>query len=141
MAQKSHGTLLKIGNGGSPETVTTIAEMLDMEGPEIKNELEETTGHDDASKKYVAKLKDNGGIDYLMNYVDAATQNESTGIVADANSGVTRNFELHPPNPYGKKIKFAGIVESHSFMTPINGVFRAKGRVKITGDITFAAKP
>jgi len=141
MAQKSHGTLLKIGNGGSPETFTTIAEMLDMEGPEIKNELEQVTSHDDASHKYLAKLKDNGKLDFQTNYVDAATQNEVSGLVADANSGVIRNFELHPPNPYSKKIKFAAVVETFAWSTPINGVFRAKGNLKVTGDITFAAKP
>jgi hypothetical protein len=42
-AAPAYGTLLKMGDGGSPETFTTIAEVGDIDLPPIKLDTEDAT--------------------------------------------------------------------------------------------------
>ena len=40
------GTLLKLGDAGSPETFTTVAEITDLDGVDIKLDTDDATSHD-----------------------------------------------------------------------------------------------
>ena len=42
----AYGTLLKLGDGGTPENFTTIAEVRDIGGPELGADVVDVTSHD-----------------------------------------------------------------------------------------------
>jgi len=45
-AVAAFGTLLKIGDGGGPESFTTIAEVRTLGGPELSRDTVDVTSHD-----------------------------------------------------------------------------------------------
>jgi hypothetical protein len=46
IAKISNGTLLKIGDGASPENFTTIPEVMRLSGPSVRFDLLDVTSHD-----------------------------------------------------------------------------------------------
>jgi len=74
-AVSSHGTLLKIGDGGGSEVFTTIAEVLDIIGFEQTLDREEVTNHSSAGRKeWVATLLDGGEVSFECSFYQATTQ-------------------------------------------------------------------
>ena len=76
IAIPAYGTLLKIGDGGSPENFTIVAEVKDISGPKMKADTAETTTHSpggvaptSAWKEYLATLLEAGDVTFKVNFV------------------------------------------------------------------------
>lgn len=95
-AQIGYATLLKLGNGSSPETFTTIAEVRDISGfGYTLDELEATHMESpNGYKEYVAGLKDGDTMTVACNMIRSNAID--TKVVWDA--GLRRNFELNFPS-------------------------------------------
>ncbi len=101
------GTLLKIGDGATPEVFTTIAEVKDITGPGLTREFAEFTNQSSAGgyREYKPTFKNSGDVTFKCNFLpDDATQGFSTtGMLKDYEDGTLRNFELVYPDPGATK--------------------------------------
>jgi len=142
MAISSFGTLLKIGDGGSPtETFATIAEVADISGPGLSMDTEDVTNHSSAGgwKEYIGTLLDGGEISFDINYTPtAATHNASTGLINDMENKTKRNFKLVFPDTGATTWSFAAFVTGFEPGEPVSGKLSASVGLKISGQPTLA---
>jgi predicted secreted protein len=131
-AISSFGTLLQISDGASPtEAFTNVGEVRDGSGLARTRTTQETTHHltAEASRTYIATLKDGGEPTYEVNWVaDNATHQQ---IQADYDSGVARNFRIVYPD--NEMDSFAAIITNLTFPSPVDGVRRANLTLRTTG--------
>ena len=132
----AHGTLLKKGDGATPETFATIAEVGDIDGPTLKSVMEDFTTHGsggNVEKKPV--LFDGDTLKFPVQFVSSnATHDKTTGLVADRNNKTLRNFSVTFPDSSG--FTFAAYVGEIKFKAPVKGKLTADVTLEITGAIT-----
>lgn len=140
LAVSSHGTLLKIGNGGSPtETFTTIAEVKDISGPSVALATEEVTSHDSSGwREFIPTLKEAGEVSFDVNFNAAATQGFSGGLYNDLLNRTRRNFQIVLPTTTAKTGSFAAYVTGFELTAPVEGVLGASITLMIDGQVTWA---
>jgi len=126
-AHSAFGTYLKMGDGGDPETFTTIAEVKDISGPSLTTETEDVTSHDSPSGhiERIATLIDTGEISFDINLIPAgATHNETTGLAAAARDKLAHNFKVVFPTG-SKMISGPAIVTGIEYGAEVAGVLGA----------------
>lgn len=132
----AHGTLLKKGDGGSPETFATIAEVGDIDGPKLKAVMEDFTSHGSAG--FVERkpiLKDSDQLKFPVHFVSSnATHDKTTGLIADWTNKTLRNFQIVFPDSSG--FSFSAYVEEIGFKEPVKGKLTADVTLSLTGTIT-----
>jgi predicted secreted protein len=135
MTIPSHGTLLKIGDGGTTEVFTTIAKIKDIGGPTL------TRGTHDASTQttdwgeVVPGIKMGGQVTFDINLIPTdGTHNQSTGLLKDFVDGTKRNFQLVFPDPGSTTWQFAGYIVNYEPDAPVDGLLTASITLEITGD-------
>ncbi|SRR5579885_1227045 len=133
-ALSAFGTLLKRGDGGSPESFTTIAEITQGSGPAAKNTLADATTMDSPSRalQYIATVLDSGKVsaDILFKPTDTT----HADLLADQDAGTLRNFQLALPS--GKTYSFAALVEGLSPAWKVGDLLKATLSLQISGDVT-----
>jgi hypothetical protein len=112
-ATSGFGTTFKRGDGGGPETFTTIAEVVGISGPSLKLETIDVTNMDSNGwREKIPTLKDAGEVQLDMNYLPAnATQNYTQGLLADFNNRTLRNFKVVYSNPGATHVDLAWLRE------------------------------
>ena len=141
LAISSFGTLLKKGDGGTSENFATIAEVLDIEGPELGLDTEESTSHDSAGgwEDLVGTILRSGEIGFEINYVPTnATQNAATGLIADMKNRTKRTVQLVFPNVSNTTWSFAALVTKFKPKAPVAGKLTADVTLKLSGQPTLA---
>lgn len=136
-----YGTLLRLGDGGSPEVFTTVAEVMSISGPSITNDEIEVTHMQSPNRfrEFIKGLKDPGEVSFDINLVPSnATQDESTGLLALANSGDTVNWKLVFPATPAFTASFSAFVKSFEFSAEIDAQLKASVSLRIAGAISFA---
>lgn len=140
-AISSFGTLLKKGDGGSPEVFTTIAEVLDIEGPDESLETEDVTSHDSTSGwvEKIGTLLDGGEVSFEVNFVPTnATHDSTTGLRADMINRTRRNFQMVLPDAGTTTYAFAALVTNVKPSEPVKGALRAEVTLEISGVVTLS---
>lgn len=143
-AKLGYTSLLKRGNGASPETFTTVAEVRGLSGFGVKRALRNVTNLDSAggSLEYIAALKDGAEISLKVNFLPAnPTQTPSTGLIGDADVDSAKNFKLQLPSGFGT-FNFAAVnlgwqADEITPEAEITGTFT----LKISGPITWQNLP
>lgn len=133
------GTLLKIGDGGGPETFTTIAEVTDLSGPELGTETIDMTNHSsaNATKEKIAGLKEIGPLSFAVNWIPShATHSYSAGLVKDWYNRTIRNFQVLWPN--GTTWQGPALVTKVGPSAPIDDKLAADVELTPTGAWTLA---
>ena len=140
-AISSFGTLLQIGDGGSPENFTTIAEVRDITGPQRTRNTIDVTNHSSPNgyEEFVMAIKRSGQMTFEVNFLGTtnATQDASTGLWADYENGTKSNWKMVLPSSYGT-ISFAAYVMGIENKAPVDGALTANITLKITGVVTLA---
>jgi hypothetical protein len=134
----SHGTLLKIGDGATPEVFTTVAEVGDITLPNFGNEKEDVTVQTTPGRKrdYKVTLQKDATVEFPINWDPAdATHDSATGLKSFADSGEQNNFQCVLPDDAETTYTFAAIVEDFQPEAPVNGILRANIVLGICGDI------
>lgn len=137
----SFGTYLKIGDGATPEAFTTIAEVLDIAGPDLSLDTEDATSHDSTGgwEEVIGTILRSGEVTFDVNYNPAgATHDASTGLIADMVARTRRNFQLVFPDSGNTTWAFTALVTSFAPAAPVAGVLRASLTLKPTGQPTLA---
>jgi hypothetical protein len=138
------GTLLKMGDGGSPEGFTTIGEVRSISGPAVNVTVVDTTTHSTAGnyREKAPVLIDAGKATFEVNFnPDDPTLNPTldTSVWGTMDQLLTVNFELHfsPANPNNQVMHFAGFVTEHGFNFPVDNVQTANIGIEISGRPTW----
>lgn len=129
-----NGVFLQLGNGNTgSESFTTIAEVLDIDGPNQTREQLEVTSHSSAGwREYIAGLRDGGEVSFGLNFVPA----EQDDLRALYDSGESANYKIVYPN--GWKDTFAAIVTDWGTKSPVDGAVTDEVKLKISGEVTRA---
>jgi predicted secreted protein len=96
MATSGFGTLIKRGDGGGPETFTTIAAVKSISGPSMKlDTIDITTLDSTGYRQFIATMKTGGQVQLDMLFLPAdATQSYSAGVILDFHNRTLRNFKI-----------------------------------------------
>lgn len=134
-AVRSHGTILALGDGGSPEAFTTVAQVKNITGPNLDRTIIDVTNHQSDSKEKIGGLRDAGQVTFNVNFIpDDATQSISTGLLkAYAVDEVPHNFQIVFPDDASTTWTLAAIVKSFHMTAPVDGVLDAQITLDVTG--------
>jgi hypothetical protein len=126
------GTLLKIGDGATPEVFAAIAEVKDITGPGLTRDFAEFT-HQQSSggyREYKPTFKNSGDVTFKCHFLpDNETQGFSTtGLLKDYEDGELSNFELLFPDPGATKAAFAAYVANIQPTAPVRRIFEYRSR-------------
>jgi predicted secreted protein len=134
------GTLLKMGDGGSPETFTTIAEVLSIRGPSLSSDTIDVTNHDTSNgyREFIMGLQDGGEVTFSINYQPTApTHNATSGLLKAYDAKTKKNWRLVFPDAGGTTWNFAGVVRTFSVNAPIDAQLTADVTIKVSGKPTL----
>ena len=137
----SFGTLFEMGDGGSPENFTTIADVHDISGPTLSAATEDVTSHSSPNgwSEYITTIKDAGEVTFSIHYQPtAATHNVTTGVLADLKNGTLRNYKLVFTDPSHTTWSFSGYVIKFEPKAPVKGKLTADLGFRLTGQPLLA---
>lgn len=136
-----YGSKLKRGDGGAPEIFTAIAEVVTFDPPGGEADEVEVTNLDSADrrKEHIQGMIESGEVAMEMNFLPTdATQNSSTGLIADLASGTVKNWQLLYSDAAGTTATFAGFIKAFAPGTVETGAaLRATATIKVTGGVVW----
>jgi len=136
MAFSAQGTLLKVGDGASPEVFTAIAELSDIDGIGWAASVIETTSHDSGRQTFVAGLEESDSFSFSGNY--DPTDAQQTAIIAAIKARSVTNIQIVVPSATPVTIDTAGFFTEMKIGLPVNdkatltGTFQKDGSVETT---------
>ncbi len=133
-AKFGYGTLVKMGDGGSPETFTAIAELRgDISLPGMESDEIEVTTHNNAvngrAKEKIPGLIDPGTLEFEVNYV--ATDVTHIAMRNAMYAQTKKNWQLL--SPQGDLTTLSGYVVSMPRTYPVGDAINAQIKILITG--------
>ena len=133
------GTVLKMGDGASPEVFTAIAQLGDVDGPNSKLDTVDTTHHGSTAKEYVPTIIDGGEVKFTINYDPAAATHKNAigGLLYAHQNKLLKNFQLVFPVAAPAGPSFAAFVADFQVKAPVAGKLVADVVFKITGPVTW----
>lgn len=139
-AVSSFGTLMKIGDGnGGSEAFTTIAEVLDIKGLDLKTTIQTVTAHDTGPwVQKIPTLIDAGQYTFDVNFNALTTQGFAGGLYLDQVNRTKRNFQCVLPTTVNKTISFTAYVIGFTLAEPVDGVIKGSIVLEVTGQPTVA---
>jgi hypothetical protein len=96
-----YGTLLKRGDGGSPEVFTAIAEVTSITPPQAAADDVEVTHltSPNRTKEFIQGMIDAGEASIHINWIpNDATHDELTGLLANQIAGTVKNWQIVLPS-------------------------------------------
>lgn len=136
----AQGTLLQIGDGGSPtETFTTIARVQDINGPGLTADVADVTSHDTSGwREQLSLILNAGDVTFDVFFLPGhATHSPSSGILQDYLNRTLRNFKIILTDAGAMEIDFAAYVTSFSISAPVANPLEASVTLSITGAVSF----
>ncbi len=128
------GTLLKVGDGASPEVFTTVPEVTKLAGPAVKFDLLDVTSHDSAGffREFIPGLADGDNISGEINWVPANAVHKSLRV--DSYARTLRNFQvIFPPGAADDTVDVATYITQIEPKSDIGAVQIAALTLKVTG--------
>jgi hypothetical protein len=133
-AKAGYGTLLKRGDGGSPEVFSTVGEVRNISGPTMEVGEAEVTTHSSAAagsfREFVATLIDAGQIEFEVNYNPSDATHQ--GIRSDLLNRRTGNWKIVLPGGI-ETVTFSAFVKSAPYEFPTDDVIKQKITLRVTG--------
>ena len=129
------GTLLKKGDGASPEAFATVAQIFGgPDGPSLSQDELDVTDHSSPSgfREFIGGLKDAGEISGELHYDSAnATHNATAGLIKELKDGTVKNYQILFPD--ASTVTFAALVTAFEMAAPVDGKLTASFTLKISG--------
>ena len=133
-ALEAQGTLLKIGNGATPEIFTKISEIKTFSGPGGSASVIDVTDINSTAKEKRMGLADEGQLSFTINYIPDDTQHKA--LRAARASREETNFKLvFTDDSPSTTWDFAGFVTGFSVSGSVDNVIEASVTIEITGSI------
>lgn len=134
------GTLLKLGDGATSETFTTIAEVRDIDGPTLSAEEIDVTNHSTTGNyaESIAGLLDAGTVSFDVNYLPAnATHNATDGLLDEFENRRRSNYQLVLTDSANTTQAFNAFVQQFSMRFPVREQNQASVVLRIVGQPTL----
>ena len=128
------GSTIAMGDGGSPETFSTITEAKDIDGPEITQEYTDFT-HMQSPGGYRERkptVKSNGNVTFRCNKLAGDTVQDALVTAANANPATESNYKLTFPD--GDYFIFPA-TPSIKWSDPMLSAMEIQVTLAISGDI------
>ncbi len=135
-ALSARGTVLKMGDGGGPETFTPVAKIISISGPGIGLDTEDSTDHESPQgwEEAIATIKRSGEISMDLHFLPgSATHGAAAGLIKKLNDRTKTNFQLVFPDAGVTTWTFAAFVTGFEAAAPHDGKLTASCKLKITG--------
>ncbi len=123
------GTLIKVGDGASPQTFYTVAGVTDIDGPGSSVDEAETTSHSTGSphRTFIPTLIDDGEISFPCNFDPAHATHSITstyGLEYLFQNRQVRAFQIHANKSDGTKQirQFNAFVKDLGESYPVDGI-------------------
>lgn len=138
----AQGTLLQIGDGATPtEGFTTIAEVLDISGPELTQNTSDVTNHDSPGgwQEFIGTILSGGTVTFDVNWQPVEpTHSQSTGVIFDLKSRTKRNFKIVFTDSGNTTWTFTALVTNFTPGAPVQDKLLGSVTLQITGQPTLA---
>lgn len=135
----SFGTLLKVGDGDTPEVFTTIGGVKDIGGPALSLDSTEADAHDQTWGQRVVSMLRMGEITFNVNFDPAyALHDDASGLIADMVAKKLRNYQLVFTDDDTTTWAFAAFVTNVGPSAPVNGVLEAAVTLSPSGGPTIS---
>ena len=138
----SFGTLLKLGDGATPENFTTIAQVGDINPPDIRNASLDVTNQSSpggVAQKIPDGITDMGNVSFPINWdPSAVTHNMTVGLGSLVLSRAIRNFQIVFPNVAATTWLIPAFVSRFHPTGAVRGIMSAEMELTITGQCTLA---
>ena len=135
-ARTGIGGKLQVGNGASPEVFTDIAEIVNVDGPNLSLEEKDATTLDGGGvKQSIPGLIDYGAIDLELLFTKHATQ---TQLRNDATGRTERNYKITFPTSPTTVGDFSGYVNKWGQVMSPTDPMSAKVGLKINSAIIWS---
>lgn len=139
MRLPAKGTLLKIGDGGSPEAFTTVAQLSDIQVG-LSKDTEDATDHDspDFWQEVLATIK-RGEVSIEGHYDPVETTHDATaGLIKEFETDGIRNFQIVWPNAGNTTWTIPCETTGFEPGAPVAGKLTFSGTLIISGKPTLA---
>jgi len=139
IAVKGLGTLLKVGDGGSPtETFSAIAEVKSISGPNFSVDTIDVTHMDSPSgyREFIGSFKDSGEITFDVSWVPDNASHVS--LKTDMDALTVRNFQILFTDTSGTTYTFGALITGISITAAIEDMLAGSITLKISGAVTVA---
>ena len=133
------GTLLKRGDGATPEVFTAIAEVGDIAGPSLKSQMEDATNHGSTGgyTESMPTVKSMGQLKFPISFIPSnATHSAVAGMIYDWVNKTKRNYQMVFPD--GTVWTLPVYVAEFSLKAPVKTLLVADVALEITGAPTLA---
>ncbi len=131
------GTLLKRGNGATPEVFTTVAELTSVKCSVKRDELDGTHHQSPGAWRGFKPSLKSAEIAFEANYLaNDPTQDASTGILSDFNNGTIRNYQIEWPVS-GAKWTAPVFLREFDAEGPVEDKLGLSGTFRVCGEMTL----
>jgi predicted secreted protein len=141
----AYGSELKIGNDGTAETFTKVAEIQDIDGPSMSKDTIEVTSQDSANgwREFIPGMRDGGEVGITANWIPAsATQDGSVGVLSKFLDDDLHNWQIVTAGDGSSgsmDIEFAAIVTDFNISLPMEEQAQVEFTLKISGAVSINA--
>jgi len=125
----------------TPGTYTTIAAVLDIEGPNLEVDMIDVTSRDSSGwKEFIAGLGDAGEVTFDVIYdADAATHGNTTpGLMYLVTNKTKKNWKITLADPTPTTWTISAFIKAFKPKMPMKDAQRASVTLKVTGSVTVA---
>lgn len=127
-----------LAGGIAGETFSLIAEVKGVRGPGLSGGVSDVTSFDSTGiREFIATLRDAGTMSFTTNFIPNGSGTGHQLLVADVQSGTTRNFVLTFTDLPGTEMIFAGVVTGAEIAAELEQAVSLNVSVKVTGWPTF----
>ena len=142
IAQPAINTLLKLGNAGSPESYTLIANVGDITGPSYGATIVDVTSHSTSIpwREKITTLLDGGQVTFKLFFIPGDAGHKlllatfyNRGAAGQA-AGVPPQWSITYPDPSATTVYFTGFISKFPVTATVAGVLEATVTIDVTGE-------
>ena len=130
-----HGVLFRIGNAGSPEVFTAVAEVTSVKPPNMARDAIDATHSESPEgwREFIGGLKDGGEVSLELNFVPGAA---TTALLMAELAAAPGNKQIVFPG--GQIMSFVALCTALEPDAPVDGKMTASVTYKVSGKPTLA---
>jgi hypothetical protein len=138
IARAAINTLLQYGNGGCPETFTTIPNVGSITGPGLSRTVQDVTSHSTGQpwRQKFPTLNDGGDLTFDLFYIPNDDAHKAVLAMAVDTVDPIKDWKLTFPNSDGVNFFFEGFISKFGSTEKVDDVLRAAITLTVTGVVT-----
>lgn len=132
----AYGTQLQMGDGGSPEAFTTVAEVLDIAAPPLTRDQIDVFNHDSPGgyEEKIPTVRRSGNATFPVNWIPTdGTHDHITGLQYHYNQGDLVHWKIIYTDAGNSVETFDGYVMGLQVNAPVAGALRNSITIMATG--------